>query len=101
MLTSCRRQRALFQQIAQSGGVGAALYLGERRELYLADALAGDVEAFPDLFEGLGLAAGEAEAVLEDHPLAFGEAAEGLAHAGLEEGGLGEVVGSSRIPRPL
>src|ERR671913_1024564 len=105
MLTRRRSRRAdkrrrslsvltsLFQQIAQSGGVGAALYLGQGRELDLPDTLAGDVETFPDFFEGLGLAAGKAEPVLEDHPLTFGEAAERLAHAGLEEGGLGEVVG--------
>src|SRR5215211_7018989 len=88
---------SLFQQIAQSGGVGAALYLGQGCELYLTDTLAGDVETFPDLFEGLGLAAGKAESVLEDHPLAFGEAAERLAHAGLQEGGLGQVVGRFRL----
>jgi hypothetical protein len=69
--------------------VGAALYLGESGELYLADALAGDVEALADLFEGLGLAAGEAEAVLEHHALALGEAAQSLLHPTLEEGGLG------------
>src|SRR5918993_3986239 len=70
-----------------------ALYLGQGCELYLTDSLAGDVEAFPDFFEGLGLAAGKAESVLEDHPLAFGEAAECLAHAGLQEAGFREVVG--------
>ena len=85
----------LLQQIAQSRGVGAALYFGQGRKLYLADALAGYVEAFADLFEGLGLAAGEAEARLEDDPLAFGEAAEGLSHAGFEEGGFGGGRGVS------
>ena len=53
--------------------------------LYLADALAGDVEALADLFEGLGLASCEAEAVLEHHPLPFGEAVQRLAHPGFEE----------------
>src|SRR5918997_55451 len=77
--------------------MGAALYLGQGCELYLTDTLAGDVETFPDLFEGLGLAAGKAESVLEDHPLTFGEAPERLAHAGLQEGGLGEVVRRFRL----
>src|SRR5215207_4607642 len=90
-------QLALFQQIAQSGGVGAALYLGQGRELNLTDSLAGDVETFPDFFEGLGLAAGKAEAVLENHPLTLGQAAERFAHAGLQKGGLGEVVGRFRL----
>src|SRR5215216_77520 len=90
-------QLALFQQIAQSGGVGAALYLGQGGELYLTDTLAGDVETLSDFFEGLGLAAGKSEAVLEDHPLTFRQAAERFAHAGLKEGGLGEVVGRFRL----
>src|SRR5215218_10083647 len=90
-------QLALFQQIAQSGGVGAALYLGQGGELYLTDTLAGDVETLPDFFEGLGLAAGKSEAVLEDHPLTFRQAAERFAHAGLKEGGLGEVVWRFRL----
>src|SRR5215207_5649524 len=88
---------ALFQQIAQSGGVGAALYLGQGCELYLTDTLAGDVETFPDFFEGLGLAAGKAESVLENHPLTLRQAAERFTHAGLQEGGLGEVVGRFRL----
>jgi hypothetical protein len=63
-----------IKQVAQACCVGAALYLGECCELYLADALSGYVEALANLFERLGLASGEAEAVLEDHPLALGEA---------------------------
>src|SRR5215216_5280175 len=88
---------ALLQQIAQSGGVGAALYLGQGCELNLTDTLAGDVEPFPDFFEGLGLAAGKAEAVLENHPLTLRQAAERFAHAGLQKGGLSEVVGRFRL----
>ena len=72
--------------------MGTALYLGEGGELYLADALARDVEAFADLFEGLGLTTGETEAVLEDHALALGKAAQGLLHAALKERGLGKIV---------
>src|SRR5215211_5321941 len=88
---------SLFQQIAQSGGVGAALYLGQGCELYLTDSLAGDVETFPDFFEGLGLAAGKAESVLENHPLTLRQAAERFTHAGLQQRGLGEVVGRFRL----
>src|SRR5215210_2197029 len=89
-----RRAEVLIQQISQPRGVRAALYLGERRELYLADALPGDVEALAYLLQGLGLAPGEAEAVLEHHPLPLGEAVQGLAHPGFKEGGLREVVGA-------
>src|SRR4028118_1261393 len=87
----------LIQEISEPRGVGAALYFGKGGELYLADALAGYVEALPDLLQGLRLAAGEAEAVLEHHALALGEAAQGLAHPGLQERGLGEVVGGFRV----
>src|ERR687885_15568 len=82
----------LIQQIAQPCCVRATLYLGERGKLYLADTLAGDVEALADLLQRLGLASCEAEAVLEHHSLALGQAVEGLAHPGLEQRGLRQVV---------
>jgi hypothetical protein len=50
----------------------------------LTDALAGDVEALADFFEGAGLAVLEAEAEFEHFALALGQAAEGSRELGSE-----------------
>src|SRR3546814_11308880 len=65
----------------------------------MADALAGEVEVLPDLFEGAGLATVEAEAQLQDLALAVVEGGEepvdllGQQRGGGDlEGGLGGAV---------
>src|SRR5688572_8197737 len=57
----------------------------ERLGFDLADAFAGDAKLAADLFEGAGVAIGQAEAKFEDLAFALAEAGEDIAELGLKK----------------
>src|SRR3546814_19173854 len=70
------RGRLHSQKVACAGVAARVAELRHGTGFDLADALAGEVEVLPDLFEGAGLATVEAEAQLKDLALAVVEGGE-------------------------
>src|SRR3546814_14701077 len=75
------RGRLHSQKVACAGVAARVAELRHGTGFDLADALAGEVEVLPDLFEGAGLATVEAEAQLQDLALAVVEGGEEIGRA--------------------
>ena len=89
--------RWLDEEVAEAAAAGWVSELSQGLGLYLADALTGDTELSPDLFQCAAAAIIKAEAQLEDTSLTTTQGIENAADLFFEElvgGGVGRGEGS-------